>query len=54
MLCQGRSNKEIAQHMGVAVTTVKVHVSSLLDIFGVKNRTQAVLAARRLGLPGGQ
>jgi DNA-binding NarL/FixJ family response regulator len=49
-LCQGLSNKEIGQHLGLAEITVKIHVSSIFRALGVVNRTQAVLAARRFGL----
>lgn len=50
MLCQGLSNKEISLRLNLAVITVKMHVSSVFRALGVLNRTQAVLAARRLGL----
>lgn len=50
LLCQGHANKEIGLRLGLAEITVKMHVSSILRSLGVANRTQAVLAARRLGL----
>lgn len=50
LLLKGHSNKEIALHLGLAEITIKVHVSALFRLLGVVNRTQAVLAARRLGL----
>lgn len=50
MLCEGVSNKEIALRLGLAVITVKMHVSAIFRALGVVNRTQAALAARRLGL----
>jgi two-component system, NarL family, nitrate/nitrite response regulator NarL len=50
LLSQGHANKEIGARLGVAEITVKVHVSSLFRELGVVNRTQAVVAARRLGL----
>lgn len=50
LLSQGHSNKEIGLRLGLAEITVKVHVSSLFRVLEVVNRTQAVLAARRLGL----
>ncbi len=49
-LCQGLSNKEIGLRLGLAEITVKIHISSIFRVFGVINRTQAVLAARRLGI----
>lgn len=53
LLCQGHPNKEIGLRLGLAEVTVKMHVSSLFRFLGVANRTQAVLAARRLGLYAG-
>ena len=53
LLCQGHPNKEIGLRLGLAEVTVKMHVTSLFRTLGVANRTQAVLAARRLGLHAG-
>jgi len=50
LLSQGYSNKEIGLRMGLAEITVKVHVSAIFRALDVVNRTQAVLAARRVGL----
>ena len=50
LLCQGHPNKEIGLRIGLAEVTVKMHVSALFRTLGVANRTQAVLAARRLGM----
>jgi DNA-binding NarL/FixJ family response regulator len=50
-ICRGKDNKEIAAACGVSYRTIKTHVSAILKALGVANRTQAVLAARRLGLP---
>ncbi len=44
----GKSNREIANELGLAVGTVKVHVTAILKALGVKNRTQAVLAASEM------
>lgn len=49
-LAQGMSNKEIAAELGIAEKTVKVHISHILGKLGVYDRTQALLAASRLGL----
>lgn len=49
-LAQGMSNKEIAAALGIAEKTVKVHISHILGKLDVYDRTQAVLAATRLGL----
>jgi DNA-binding NarL/FixJ family response regulator len=49
ILC-GQPNKVIGRQLHLAEGTVKVHVSAVLRALGVRNRTQAVLAASRLGL----
>jgi DNA-binding NarL/FixJ family response regulator len=49
-LAGGRTNKEIAQSLNIAVTTVKSHVRSILDKLGVDSRTQAALYAVRAQL----
>jgi DNA-binding NarL/FixJ family response regulator len=41
----GRTNKEIARSLNIALTTVKSHVKSILDKLGVDSRTQAALHA---------
>lgn len=53
-LSRGYSNKEISLRLGLAEITVKVHVSALFKTLGVVNRTQAVMAGRRLGLAAGE
>ena len=47
---EGRSNKEIARHLGVTEATVKSHVSNLLAKLGLSSRTQAALHAIQIGL----
>jgi DNA-binding NarL/FixJ family response regulator len=49
LLAAGRSNHEIAATLGISEETVKVHVSVILMRLGVRDRTQAVLAALRRG-----
>lgn len=46
MICLGLSNKEIGAKLNIAERTVKVHVSSLLGKFKVKNRTELAGMAR--------
>lgn len=48
LLSQGLSNKAIARMLKISEATVKYHVSSLIKILNVSNRTQAVYAAVRL------
>jgi DNA-binding NarL/FixJ family response regulator len=50
LILQGMPNKLIGRQLDLAEGTVKVHVSAVLRALGVRNRTQAVLAANRLGL----
>lgn len=50
LIMRGLPNKLIGRQLQLAEGTVKVHVSAVLRALGVRNRTQAVLAANRLGL----
>ena len=43
-------DEEIARELGIAETTVKIHVQHILRKLGQSDRTQAVLAAVRSGL----
>jgi NarL family two-component system response regulator LiaR len=45
LMAQGRSNQEIAVFMGIAMATVKFHITNILSKLGVSNRTEAVLTA---------
>lgn len=49
-LVQGKANKVIARELGISDTTVKSHVTALLQALDVSNRTQAVYAVARLGM----
>lgn len=49
LLAAGRSNKEIAQTLGLAEGTVKIHVSAILKALGVGNRTEATVRALNAG-----
>lgn len=49
-LVRGKSNKEIADLLGMAENTVRVHVAAIFRYLDVKNRTQAGYAATRRGL----
>ena len=50
LLMQGQTNKEICLTLGIAEVTVKMHMSAIFRSLGVINRTQAVIAARRMCL----
>ena len=47
---QRRSNKEIADRLHLAEGTVKNHVTNILTKLDVRDRTQAAIRARQLGL----
>ncbi len=49
-LAQGASNEEIAKHLYVTVATVKAHLTNIFDKLEVSSRTQAIVAALKLGL----
>ncbi|MDQ7028422.1 MAG: response regulator transcription factor [Ardenticatenia bacterium] len=50
LLCQGSSNKQIAEHLGISVRTAESYVRSLCDKFGVSKRYEVTTKAWRLGL----
>ncbi|MFN0303315.1 MAG: response regulator transcription factor [Burkholderiales bacterium] len=50
LLMRGQSNKEICRSLGLAERTVKIHVTAVLTALKVVSRTQAVIAAGKLGL----
>src|SRR3546814_15348072 len=53
-LVRGRLNKQIAHDLGVSMTTIKAHVSAILQKLGVLSRTQAVIKANQeIGSAGG-
>jgi DNA-binding NarL/FixJ family response regulator len=43
-----RTNREIAEHLGVSTTTVNKHVHQILRKLGVRNRSEAAVVAGRL------
>lgn len=49
LIAEGMSNRDIAGELGIAEKTVKCHVGMILSLFGVKDRTNAVLTAIRRG-----
>jgi DNA-binding NarL/FixJ family response regulator len=50
LLLKGLPNKLIARKLDISENTTKIHVSAVLRALGVASRTQALIAANRLGL----
>lgn len=50
LLCKGLSNKLIARQLNLSENTVRGHVQAILGLLQVSSRSEAVFAARRLGL----
>lgn len=50
LLAQGQRNREIADALGLAEPTVKIHVNNLLRKLQVKDRTEAAVVALRRGI----
>ena len=48
LLCKGMTNKEIGAKLLMSDNTVRTHVSALLKILDVRNRTEAVILGRSL------
>ena len=51
-LMRGQPNKLIARELGLTEGTVKIHIAAILRALQARNRTEAVVVARRLGLEG--
>jgi two-component system NarL family response regulator len=50
LMAQGLSNQDIGTALNIGESTVKSHVTRILSKLGVKDRTQAVIAAVKRGL----
>jgi DNA-binding NarL/FixJ family response regulator len=49
-LSRGQPNKLIARELGLTEGTVKIHIAAILRALQARNRTEAVVRARKLGL----
>lgn len=49
-LASGASNQEIGQRLSITENTVKRHVYNIFGKLNVRNRTQAAMQARQLGV----
>jgi len=50
LIVQGRSNKEIAQVLGLSANTVSVHRANIMQTLGIHNTAELVVYAIRKGL----
>src|SRR5258708_36228018 len=50
LISDGHRNKQIADRLGVAETTVNLHIKNMVDKLGANDRTHAVTIAIRRGL----
>lgn len=50
LIAKGRLNKQIADQLGIAERTVKLHITGLLQAFGARNRTHLLVKAREHGV----
>ena len=50
LLSRGLSNKELARELSVSENTVKTHLANLYAKLGARRRTEALAAARRMGV----
>jgi DNA-binding NarL/FixJ family response regulator len=50
LICDGHRNKQIADHLAIAETTVNFHIKNLVDKLGANDRTHAVTIAIKRGL----
>jgi ATP/maltotriose-dependent transcriptional regulator MalT len=50
LMAAGMSNPQIAAELVIALSTVKTHVNRIYAKLAVRNRAQAIVKARELGL----
>jgi LuxR family maltose regulon positive regulatory protein len=50
LIADGLSNREIAEKLVVAVSTIKTHVNHIYRKLDVNSRTQAIAKSQQLGL----
>jgi DNA-binding NarL/FixJ family response regulator len=50
LMVRGKSNRDIAEQLGLSEGTVKVHVTAIFKSLGVSSRTQALVTVARYGI----
>jgi len=50
LVVKGRSNREIAELLGLSEGTVKIHITAIFKALGVSSRTQALVVVARKGI----
>jgi DNA-binding NarL/FixJ family response regulator len=50
LIAEGKSNKEIAAHLGLSVNTVAVHRANIMDALGIHKTAELVVYAIRSGM----
>jgi DNA-binding NarL/FixJ family response regulator len=50
LMALGKSNREVAEHLGLSEGTVKIHITAIYKALGVASRTQALVAVARYGI----
>ncbi|MGE0313372.1 MAG: DNA-binding response regulator [Lautropia sp.] len=53
LLNEGLTNRAIGMRLNVSENTIRAHVQAILGALGATSRTEAIVAARRLGLSKG-
>lgn len=49
-MVRGKSNRDIAEQLGLSEGTVKIHITAIFKALGVASRTQALVAVARYGI----
>ncbi len=50
LMTRGKSNRDIAEQLGLSEGTVKIHITAIFKALGVSSRTQALVAVARYGI----
>ena len=50
LICDGKSNKEIASDLGLSANTISVHRANIMDALGIHKTAELVVYAIRSGL----